>query len=171
MVLRRKLCQRLCCSHWQWRHCLDSRDSAFQKQNQQVLANCCSCCSPCIYLTWCISVSLPVYITMTCHLYIDIHHSIYLSNHIYQGGVLSLPAVNTQSAGLYTCHASNSEGNVTRVTKVMIKGQLLTACLSVRLSFCLPVPSLALISVCLTGLKPPQFTFWFLPLTSFSSGN
>ncbi|RVE65528.1 hypothetical protein OJAV_G00117800 [Oryzias javanicus] len=39
-----------------------------------------------------------------------------------QGGVLSLPAVSTQSAGMYTCHASNSEGNVTRVTNVKIKG-------------------------------------------------
>uniref|UniRef100_A0A3B5AQB9 Protein turtle homolog A-like n=1 Tax=Stegastes partitus TaxID=144197 RepID=A0A3B5AQB9_9TELE len=37
-------------------------------------------------------------------------------------GVLSLPAVSMQSAGQYTCHASNSEGNVTRVTKVKIKG-------------------------------------------------
>ncbi|KAM4533145.1 protein turtle homolog B [Fundulus diaphanus] len=40
----------------------------------------------------------------------------------YQGGVLSLAAVTTQSAGLYACHASNSEGNVSRVTKVKIKG-------------------------------------------------
>ncbi|XP_075312629.1 protein turtle homolog A, partial [Odontesthes bonariensis] len=40
----------------------------------------------------------------------------------YQGEVLSLPAVSMQTAGLYTCHASNSEGNVTRVTKVKIKG-------------------------------------------------
>ncbi|XP_024113516.1 protein turtle homolog A [Oryzias melastigma] len=39
-----------------------------------------------------------------------------------QGGVLSLPAVSTPSAGMYTCHASNSEGNVTRVTNVKIKG-------------------------------------------------
>ncbi|XP_061590431.1 protein turtle homolog A isoform X2 [Cololabis saira] len=39
-----------------------------------------------------------------------------------EGEVLSLPAVSTQSAGLYTCHASNTEGNVTRVTKIMIKG-------------------------------------------------
>lgn len=39
------------------------------------------------------------------------------------------------SAGQYTCHASNSEGNVTRVTKVKIKGQLLQfVCLSVRLN-------------------------------------
>ncbi|XP_073333454.1 protein turtle homolog A [Pagrus major] len=41
---------------------------------------------------------------------------------IYQDGALSLRAVSMQSAGRYTCHASNSEGNVTRVTKVKIKG-------------------------------------------------
>ncbi|XP_054875106.1 protein turtle homolog A isoform X2 [Amphiprion ocellaris] len=40
----------------------------------------------------------------------------------YQEGVLSLGAVSMQSAGQYTCHASNSEGNVSRVTKVEIKG-------------------------------------------------
>ncbi|XP_053196316.1 protein turtle homolog A [Scomber japonicus] len=40
----------------------------------------------------------------------------------YQEGALSLRAVSMQSAGQYTCHASNSEGNVTRVTKVEIKG-------------------------------------------------
>uniref|UniRef100_A0A8C7ZV48 Immunoglobulin superfamily, member 9a n=1 Tax=Oryzias sinensis TaxID=183150 RepID=A0A8C7ZV48_9TELE len=45
-----------------------------------------------------------------------------IQNIHYQGGVLSLPAVSTQSAGMYTCHASNSEGNVTRVTNVKIKG-------------------------------------------------
>ncbi|KAM3599331.1 uncharacterized protein V6R79_003875 [Siganus canaliculatus] len=39
-----------------------------------------------------------------------------------QQGALSLRAVSVQSAGQYTCHASNSEGNVTRVTKVEIKG-------------------------------------------------
>ncbi|XP_071321371.1 protein turtle homolog A isoform X2 [Trachinotus anak] len=39
-----------------------------------------------------------------------------------QEGALSLRAVSMQSAGQYTCHASNSEGNVTRVTKVKIKG-------------------------------------------------
>ncbi|KAJ4926433.1 hypothetical protein JOQ06_008607, partial [Pogonophryne albipinna] len=39
-----------------------------------------------------------------------------------QEGALSLPAVSAQSAGEYTCHASNSEGNVTRVTRVKIKG-------------------------------------------------
>ncbi|XP_056259558.1 protein turtle homolog A [Seriola aureovittata] len=39
-----------------------------------------------------------------------------------QEGTLSLRAVSMQSAGQYTCHASNSEGNVTRVTKVKIKG-------------------------------------------------
>ncbi|KAM8744304.1 uncharacterized protein igsf9a isoform 2-T2 [Acanthopagrus schlegelii] len=41
---------------------------------------------------------------------------------IYQDGALSLRAVSMQSAGWYTCHASNSEGNVTCVTKVKIKG-------------------------------------------------
>ncbi|XP_029941459.1 protein turtle homolog A, partial [Salarias fasciatus] len=35
---------------------------------------------------------------------------------------LSLRAASMQSAGQYTCHASNPEGNVTRVTKVKIKG-------------------------------------------------
>ncbi|XP_047228559.1 protein turtle homolog A isoform X3 [Girardinichthys multiradiatus] len=40
----------------------------------------------------------------------------------YQGGILSLPAVTTRSAGLYACHASNSEGNVSSVTEVKIKG-------------------------------------------------
>ncbi|KAM4719190.1 protein turtle homolog A [Anableps anableps] len=40
----------------------------------------------------------------------------------YQGGVLSVLAVTAQSAGLYACHASNSEGNVSRLTKVEIKG-------------------------------------------------
>ncbi|TDH01843.1 hypothetical protein EPR50_G00167080 [Perca flavescens] len=40
----------------------------------------------------------------------------------YQEGALSLRAVSMQSAGQYTCHASNSEGNVTCVTKVKIKG-------------------------------------------------
>ncbi|XP_070706257.1 protein turtle homolog A [Pempheris klunzingeri] len=40
----------------------------------------------------------------------------------YQEGILSLRAVSMQSAGQYTCHASNSEGNVTRVTMVKIKG-------------------------------------------------
>ncbi|XP_026153415.1 protein turtle homolog A-like [Mastacembelus armatus] len=39
-----------------------------------------------------------------------------------QEGVLSLQAVSMQSAGQYTCHASNSEGNVTHVTRVKIKG-------------------------------------------------
>ncbi|XP_020486236.2 protein turtle homolog A [Labrus bergylta] len=38
------------------------------------------------------------------------------------GGALSLRALSMQSAGQYTCHASNSEGNVTRVTRVKIKG-------------------------------------------------
>uniref|UniRef100_A0A3Q2PKB3 Immunoglobulin superfamily, member 9a n=1 Tax=Fundulus heteroclitus TaxID=8078 RepID=A0A3Q2PKB3_FUNHE len=45
-----------------------------------------------------------------------------LSARVHQGGALSLAAVTTQSAGLYACHASNSEGNVSRVTKVKIKG-------------------------------------------------
>ncbi|XP_044029849.1 protein turtle homolog A [Siniperca chuatsi] len=40
----------------------------------------------------------------------------------YQEGALSLRAVSMQSAGQYTCNASNSEGNVTRVTKVKLKG-------------------------------------------------
>ncbi|KAM9793857.1 protein turtle homolog A-like isoform 1-T3 [Syngnathus typhle] len=35
---------------------------------------------------------------------------------------LSLTAVNAHSAGQYTCHASNSEGNATLQTKVKIKG-------------------------------------------------
>ncbi|XP_068609347.1 protein turtle homolog A-like [Brachionichthys hirsutus] len=39
-----------------------------------------------------------------------------------QDGALSLPAVSEQSAGRYTCHASNSEGNVTSETRVTIKG-------------------------------------------------
>ncbi|XP_068191522.1 protein turtle homolog A [Antennarius striatus] len=39
-----------------------------------------------------------------------------------QDGALSLPEVSLQSAGRYTCHASNSEGNVTSVTRVTIKG-------------------------------------------------
>ncbi|KAK2818926.1 hypothetical protein Q5P01_024487 [Channa striata] len=40
----------------------------------------------------------------------------------YKEGALSLQAVSAQSAGQYTCHASNSEGNVTCVTTVKIKG-------------------------------------------------
>ncbi|CAG5867238.1 unnamed protein product [Menidia menidia] len=40
----------------------------------------------------------------------------------YQGGGLSLRAVSAQTAGLYTCHASNAEGNVTSMAKVKIKG-------------------------------------------------
>uniref|UniRef100_A0A3Q3J0G8 Immunoglobulin superfamily, member 9a n=2 Tax=Monopterus albus TaxID=43700 RepID=A0A3Q3J0G8_MONAL len=39
-----------------------------------------------------------------------------------QKGPLSLRAVSMQSAGQYTCHASNSEGNMTHVTAVKIKG-------------------------------------------------
>lgn len=70
--------------------------------------------------------------------------SVYLSYHIYQEGALSLQAVSMQSAGQYTCHASNSEGNVTRVTKVKIKGQLLPDSLSV----CLPASSFSLCDVC-----------------------
>ncbi|XP_030598901.1 protein turtle homolog A-like [Archocentrus centrarchus] len=45
-----------------------------------------------------------------------------IQRNIYEHGVLSLRAVSMQSAGQYTCHASNSEGNVTGVTKVKIKG-------------------------------------------------
>uniref|UniRef100_A0A8C2Z4B0 Immunoglobulin superfamily, member 9a n=1 Tax=Cyclopterus lumpus TaxID=8103 RepID=A0A8C2Z4B0_CYCLU len=41
---------------------------------------------------------------------------------LYNRESLSLRAVSMQSAGRYTCHASNSEGNVTRMTKVKIKG-------------------------------------------------
>lgn len=37
-------------------------------------------------------------------------------------GLLHLGAVSMQSAGRYTCRASNTEGNLTRVTKVEIKG-------------------------------------------------
>ncbi|XP_034047884.1 protein turtle homolog A [Thalassophryne amazonica] len=40
----------------------------------------------------------------------------------YEDGVLSVGAVNMQSGGVYTCHASNSEGNVSRVTKLEIRG-------------------------------------------------
>ncbi|XP_062268361.1 protein turtle homolog A [Platichthys flesus] len=40
----------------------------------------------------------------------------------YQDGALSLGAVSVQSVGRYTCHASNSEGNRTRVTEVKVKG-------------------------------------------------
>uniref|UniRef100_A0A3Q3WK04 Uncharacterized protein n=1 Tax=Mola mola TaxID=94237 RepID=A0A3Q3WK04_MOLML len=47
--------------------------------------------------------------------------NVYLSC-IYQEGALSLPTVSLQSAGQYTCLASNSEGNVTHVTNVRIKG-------------------------------------------------
>ncbi|XP_061657791.1 protein turtle homolog A [Syngnathoides biaculeatus] len=39
-----------------------------------------------------------------------------------QEEALSLSAVSVQSAGQYTCHASNSEGNATLETKVKIKG-------------------------------------------------
>ncbi|XP_054896299.1 protein turtle homolog A isoform X2 [Poeciliopsis prolifica] len=39
-----------------------------------------------------------------------------------QGGALSLPAVTAQAAGLYACHASNAEGNASRVAKLEIKG-------------------------------------------------
>lgn len=41
---------------------------------------------------------------------------------IQEDGVLSVRAASMQSAGQYTCHASNSEGNVTGVTTVKIKG-------------------------------------------------
>ncbi|XP_060939228.1 protein turtle homolog A [Limanda limanda] len=40
----------------------------------------------------------------------------------YQDGALSLGAVSVKSAGQYTCHASNAEGNRTRVTEVKVKG-------------------------------------------------
>ncbi|CAJ1071293.1 protein turtle homolog A [Xyrichtys novacula] len=43
-------------------------------------------------------------------------------NYQVHDGALSLRAVSMQSAGQYACHASNSEGNVTRVTSVKIKG-------------------------------------------------
>lgn len=76
-------------------------------------------------------------------LFASIRLSVSLSHHIYQEGALSPRAVSVQSAGQYTCHASNSEGNVTRVTKVKIKGQLLPDDLSV----CLPVLSVSVISV------------------------
>uniref|UniRef100_A0A087XXQ3 Immunoglobulin superfamily, member 9b n=1 Tax=Poecilia formosa TaxID=48698 RepID=A0A087XXQ3_POEFO len=39
-----------------------------------------------------------------------------------QGGALSLPAVTAQAAGLYACHASNAEGNASRVARLEIKG-------------------------------------------------
>ncbi|XP_053706380.1 protein turtle homolog A isoform X2 [Synchiropus splendidus] len=39
-----------------------------------------------------------------------------------ENGVLLLKAVNMQSAGQYSCQASNSEGSTTAVTKVKIKG-------------------------------------------------
>lgn len=39
--------------------------------------------------------------------------------------------------------------------------------LSVCLSACLPAPSVSVMSVCLTGCEPPQFTFLFLPLASY----
>ncbi|XP_005725720.1 protein turtle homolog A [Pundamilia nyererei] len=45
-----------------------------------------------------------------------------IQKNISEDGVLSLRAVSIHSAGQYTCHASNSEGNVTCVTKVKIKG-------------------------------------------------
>lgn len=89
--------------------------------------------------------------------------SLYLSYQIFQGGVLSLPAVSTQSAGMYTCHASNSEGNVTRVTNVKIKGQLLSGCLS---GCCLPVSTPPVIFLSLIDLKPPSFKCLFLRLAS-----
>lgn len=53
------------------------------------------------------------------------HPCILHPDHIYQDGGLFLRAVSVQSAGEYTCHASNSEGNVTRTTNVKIKGQCL----------------------------------------------
>lgn len=41
---------------------------------------------------------------------------------IETGGVLSVPTVSAQSAGQYSCHASNSQGNVSQSTRVNIKG-------------------------------------------------
>ncbi|KAK7896621.1 hypothetical protein WMY93_021946 [Mugilogobius chulae] len=41
---------------------------------------------------------------------------------IQTGGVLSVSAVNAQSGGLYSCLASNSEGNSSHGTRVHIKG-------------------------------------------------
>lgn len=80
-------------------------------------------------------------------IFLSLHTFVYLS-YINQEGVLSLRAVSMQSAGLYTCHASNSEGNVTRVTKVKIKGQLLPgACLPACLADCLSVHPPACLSV------------------------
>ncbi|KAF7656898.1 hypothetical protein LDENG_00034970 [Lucifuga dentata] len=40
----------------------------------------------------------------------------------YEGGTLSLRVVTMASAGQYICYASNSEGNVTRETKLKLKG-------------------------------------------------
>ncbi|XP_056147181.1 protein turtle homolog A-like [Lampris incognitus] len=39
-----------------------------------------------------------------------------------RNGTITLPAVSMQSGGHYTCHASNTEGNVTHVMKLKIKG-------------------------------------------------
>lgn len=41
---------------------------------------------------------------------------------IKTGGELSVPSVSAQSAGQYTCHAFNSQGNVSQSTRVNIKG-------------------------------------------------
>uniref|UniRef100_A0A668A8Q9 Immunoglobulin superfamily, member 9a n=1 Tax=Myripristis murdjan TaxID=586833 RepID=A0A668A8Q9_9TELE len=45
-----------------------------------------------------------------------------INDEVCMGGTLSVRAVSMKSGGLYTCHASNSEGNVTRVMKLKIKG-------------------------------------------------
>ncbi|XP_029024915.1 protein turtle homolog A isoform X2 [Betta splendens] len=47
--------------------------------------------------------------------------SVILQNNDQQAA-LSVRAVSTEAAGQYSCHASNSEGNVTRVTRVEVKG-------------------------------------------------
>lgn len=96
----------------------------------------------------CLSFCLSIYCMYLCILRASIHISVYLPYHIYQEGALSLRAVSMQSAGQYTCHASNSEGNVTRVTKVKIKGQLIPDGLSVCLSVYLPASSFSLCEVC-----------------------
>lgn len=89
----------------------------------------------CCYLLYFLCVYLPASFS---------HLSVFLLCHIYQDGVLSLRAVSIHSAGQYTCHASNSEGNVTCVTKVKIKGQLLPNSLSVFL----PANSFSFCDVC-----------------------
>lgn len=90
------------------------------------------------YIMFTSTIRPPIVCIYMCYLQPSV--SQLLSHLIYQDGALSLRAVSMQSAGQYTCHASNSEGNVTRVTKVKIKGQLLPGppvCLPVFLSLCL----------------------------------